>query len=115
MPPLNRKKIAIDIPEYRQFGKLKLISLSIIGLIIFGLGIGSFFIYKNIYETIDQMQNIVILKSQLGMEIIDFDKLDRVKKIWTEKNDPHKIKPARNPFTTSYAPQTTSTTLINTF
>jgi len=80
----NKKTI---IPEYKQYGRLRVISIFVIIILIAGFSFGLYFIYRNIYTAIDEMQNIVILKSELAMEIIDFDKYNTIKKEWEEKHE----------------------------
>ncbi len=112
MPIIAPKiKPKIDIPGYRQFGKLKIISLVVIGLILFAFGLSIYFVYRNIYQTIGEMQSIIILKSQMNTEVINFDKLQKVKEKWAEKQTSTTPQLNRDPF---YAAPTTSTLDITT-
>ncbi len=98
-------------PEYKQFLKLRLLSFAIIGLISAGVLFGCFFIYKNIFLTVSQAEEIILVKSNLTvLEIIDFDKFDRVKKLWQEKSSPAMDLPEIDPFN-YHSPTSTSSTL----
>ena len=86
-------------PEYKQFLKLRLLSFSIIGIILVGILLGTFFIYQNIFVTVSQAEQIILVKSNLtALEIIDFTRLDQVKKAWEEKNNPAAIVIIHDPF-----------------
>ena len=79
----SRKKPPIS--EYKQFIKLRTISLAVLGLLLTGFAFIMFFVYSNIYTAIDQVQSIIILKSKLGIETINFELFDKVKKTIEDK------------------------------
>lgn len=86
-------------PEYKQFLKLRLLSFAIVGLLILIIMLGGIFIYRNIFLTISQAEQIIITTSDLtAWEIIDFAKFDQVKKAWDEKNNPAPLAIVRDPF-----------------
>lgn len=89
-------------PEYKQFLKLRLLSFTIIGILILTIMLGIFFIYQNIFLTIGQAEQIILDKSNLtALEIIDFTKFDNVKKLWEEKNSALMPTAIRDPFNTA--------------
>ena len=66
---------AYRAPEYKQFLKLRLLSFTIIGSLILTIMLGGFFVYRNIFLTIGQAEQIILVKNNLTtMEIIDFTK-----------------------------------------
>lgn len=86
-------------PEYQQFLKLRVLSFVVIGLILVCVLLGGFFIYRNIFVTVSEAQQIIFVKSNLtALEIIDFAKFDQVKKAWNEKNSPAPLSIVRDPF-----------------
>lgn len=95
---LQTNKNELDIPEYRQFSKLRLLSILIIGFFVTILSIGIYFVYNNIYETINEIQSIVVMKSEFGAEIINFDSLEKVKTNWNLKHQNNNLELKRNPF-----------------
>lgn len=95
-------------PEYKQFLKLRLLSFVIIGILALTAMLGGFFIYRNIFLTIGQAEQIILIEGNLtALEIIDFAKFDKVKKLWEEKNStltPAVIRDPFNPAPTSTIP-----------
>lgn len=83
----KKQKNTYRAPEYKQFLKLRLLSFIIIGILALIVMLGGFFIYRNIFLTIGQAEQIILVKNNLSaLEIIDFAKFDKVKKLWEEKN-----------------------------
>lgn len=82
------KSPTYQLPEYRLFAKLKILSWAILSLLfIFALLI-SFFIYTNIYNTVGTAEQIIIQSNDLSsVEIIKFELFEKVKKTWDEKNN----------------------------
>ena len=98
-------------PEYKQFLKLRLLSFSAIGLIMLGILLGVFFIYQNIFVTVSEAQQIILVKSNLSaLEIIDFTKFDQVKKTWQQKSNTFVSLPVNDPLNVTSIPATTSFT-----
>lgn len=93
----NQKK-KYELPEYQQFSKLRLISMIISGIILIGFIVGMYFIYVNIYQTIGQIQSVMLTQSELNTQIIDFERLEIVQKTWNEKHQLELPALARDPF-----------------
>lgn len=86
-------------PEYKQFLKLRVLSFAIIGLLLSIIMIGGIFIYRNIFLTISQAEQIIVVASDItSWEIIDFAKFESVKKQWEEKNSDAAAIMTRDPF-----------------
>jgi hypothetical protein len=109
----KEKANAYRAPEYKQFLRLRLLSFSAIGLIMIGILLGVFFIYQNIFVTVSEAQQIIMVKSNLSaLEIIDFTKFDKVKKSWQQKNNTLATLPINDPLnvTSTSTPVATSFT-----
>ncbi len=97
MSQLNRKNLA-DIPEYKHYSLLRLISFLMIGLIGITIIGGAFFVYNNIYIAIGQTQVFMNIDQSLAIEVIDFAKYDRVDKTWQDKYSDEELVISRDPF-----------------
>lgn len=94
----RNKKNKIQIPEYKQYGKLRLLSFFIIGLIGVGLIGGIIFVYSNIYSAINQTQAVLMLNTNLSIKTINFTQYDKVDKLWKEKYSDEEMVLTRDPF-----------------
>lgn len=92
------KENPIEIPEYKRYSYLRLVSFLIVGAIGIIMMGGIFFIYNNIYVAIGQTQAFINLDQNLTIEIIDFTKYDRVDKAWQDKYSEEEIMITRDPF-----------------
>lgn len=88
-------------PEYKKYYYLRVLGFTIIGLIGAFLIGGIFFIYTNIYVTLGGVKTTLYLNSNLSIEVIDFNRYDKVKSAWQEKNDLIKPLPNKDPFSLS--------------
>lgn len=84
---INKKeKTAVyHAPEYKQFLILRIISFIFLGLLFFGAGAGSLFIYQNIFSTIEEAENMIATTDNQNIEMLDFQKYERVEEAWQEK------------------------------
>lgn len=73
--------------EYKQFIFLRIINICIIIIIISLIGYGLYFIRKNVFNTIVQAEEVIILENNLISEVIDFKKYDSVSNAWNKKNE----------------------------
>ena len=94
----NEKNKIIEIPEYKQYSRLRLLSFFIIGIIGVSVIGGILFVYSNIYTAIGQTQTVISLNTSLTIEIIDFGRYDRVDKAWKDKYSDRELKLSRDPF-----------------
>ncbi len=105
----KEKKQIYQSPEYKQFIILRIINYIFIAFIIISLGLSALFIQKNIFNTIEQAESILLLKNDPSTEIINFDKYETVEKKWQEKNSLISTPIERDPFNNinSTVPQVT--------
>lgn len=94
-PKINHQ---IEIKEYSQFGRFRLVILLALFLAMGGIAAGSYYIYGNIYMAVSQTKSQLMLDPLLSQEPIDFDKFDKVQKAWKEKNEQPAIELTRDPF-----------------
>ena len=92
------KENKIEIPEYKRYFYLRIVSLLIVGIIGSIIIGGIFFVYNNIYIAIGQTQAFMNLDQNLTIEIIDFTKYDRVDKAWKDKYSDEELIITRDPF-----------------
>lgn len=103
--PKNKNKLVLA--EYKQYNKLRLLSLIVIGLTLSGIWTGLFFIYNNIYLTISKTHSTFALNTTLGVEAIEFERYDKVKTAWEERGRMDVIEILRDPFHTIATTTTT--------
>jgi hypothetical protein len=97
----HTKKEQVFIPkEYQHIQWLRIISLAISVVLTGLLGVTIFFVYNNVYNTVDNVETILTLQSDLKIEPIDFTKLDRVNQAWIEKHSTSTIILTNDPFVT---------------
>ncbi|GEM_PF-2642346 len=96
-----RKKSSTNVPpsgfqkELQRLQLVLLVSLTVILL----LGIGaSVYVYRLIYTSLSQVQEIVAQKSALSAAIIDFNRYEEVEKKWNDKYMTNAVVAGRNPF-----------------
>lgn len=89
----------IEIKEYSQFSRFRLIIFLALFLAIGGIGIATYYIYCNVYIAINQAKSQLSLDPLLSQEPIDFDKFDKVQKAWKAKTEQPAIELTRDPFT----------------
>jgi hypothetical protein len=91
-------KIKIRIPKLK-FSPKYLYALSAITIITVLLALG-IFLYKNLYQSITQSEQIIVLKQEVAPDIIDMNKFNNVLDKLSEKINPEKIEwqHLKNPF-----------------
>lgn len=89
--------------EFKPIQSLRLIYFFMIGLIFFGVGSLSFFIYRHVYQAFEEINAIVVLKSEIGIETINFTVLSDVQQQWKEKFSEPSGTVLRNPFSPASA------------
>ena len=96
-------------PEYKQFRVLKIFSTIALVIIITGFLFGLGFIYHNIFKTLTNSESILIQKIGENIEVIEFEKLDRVMDHFHKKiSNPPTIN-TKDPFFGQIPPSTTTT------
>ena len=84
--------------EYKHIQSLRLLYILIGGAIAGTIGLIIFFIYSNVYRTLEDANTIIILRSDLGVETIDFRRLEAVKKTWKTRYQAERPTIHRDPF-----------------
>ena len=94
----DKKVFKIQNDKNKYIFILKMLSILIITLLA-GLMLATFlFVYQTVMNTIDQVQSISLYQSELRIELIDFNRLDKIEKKWEEKISNEKEKLTKNPF-----------------
>jgi len=94
----NRADIKIRNKKYRYIYTLRVISMLVIFLLAL-VAIGTaLFVYREITNTIGQVQSIALYQSELRIELINFNGLDKIEKKWNEKYNVEDMEIVRNPF-----------------
>ena len=89
----------INTPEFRQVPRLRIISIFLSGVFIFFIGFAVYFVYQNIYTSLNQIETLSVIQTHSASQTIDFDTLDKVQKMWDEKYSNVESVSLRNPFT----------------
>ena len=85
-------------PNNREIQALRLLTLVVFGAFALGLFGVAAFLYHRVYESIRRAETIVLLKSDLGVEGIDFAALSSATSAWSKKYATTTISIARDPF-----------------
>ncbi|MFA4830855.1 MAG: hypothetical protein WC862_00910 [Patescibacteria group bacterium] len=93
-----KENAVLQAVEYKHFAALRLISLGLIGIFAISIISVGFFIYQHIYTVVGQVQSILVLESQLGAAVVDFNTLEKVEAAWQEKYSANPPLIARDPF-----------------
>ena len=93
----KEKKQEYQSPEYKHFIILRIVSITFVGLLLLGSGIGAFFIYKNIFNTIEQANSLLLINNP-STEIINFTRYENVKQSWEKKNNLELVNITTDPF-----------------
>lgn len=108
----DKKVFKIQNDKNKYIFVLRMCSILIIALLIGLIFSTILFVYQTIMNTIGQVQSISLYQSELRVELIDFNRLDKIEKKWEEKIDNEKLNLKRNPFINKIS--VTTTTLNNT-
>ena len=95
---LQKPDAALRDTEFRHTSALRLLTLLIIGLLVFALGATAFFVYRSVTSSIGQIQSIILLQSELYIEPIDFDAFNKGRSAWNIKHATTTMMIARDPF-----------------
>ena len=94
----EKKEVKLQNQKTRYISVLRLISILVIAILITITAGTMIFVYQSIMNTIGQVQSIALYQSELRVELIDFNRLDKIEKKWQEKITAKKIYLKRNPF-----------------
>lgn len=98
--------------EYKHIQSLRLLYILIGGMITFSVGLIIYFIYSNVYRALEDANTIIILQSDLGIETIDFQKLETMESLWKKRYTLEEPVLVRDPFSIPLPPITTTSTTI---
>jgi hypothetical protein len=84
--------------EYRSTGILQLLTICAISIFLAVSIITVWFAFTRIQNTIGQVESIVLLQSELQIEFIDFDRLEKVTEAWEIKHSETQVEILRDPF-----------------
>lgn len=84
--------------EYKQAPTLRILSLLMMMVLIAVAGGTAIFVYARVSNTIGQVQSILVLQSELGVEPINFGRLEQVQAAWEAKHATSTLDIARDPF-----------------
>lgn len=102
LPKLNlrfrKPETAQKDAEFRHTSVLRIMSMLLIGFLVFIIGVTISFAYQSVTRTIGQVQSIILLQSEINIEPIDFSKLERVREEWERKQSTSTIAIGRDPF-----------------
>ena len=78
----SKKKFKIQNEKNKYIFILKILSILVI-ILLTGLILATFlFVYKTVINTIGQIQTISLYQSELRVELIDFNRLEKIEKKW---------------------------------
>lgn len=92
------KKIPGKKPEYAPLYILRLASLVIAPLVLATAIFVIYFIYQTVFTTVGQAQAIIYLQKQLGTDVVDFDRYEKVEAKWQEKINGAGVEIEKDPF-----------------
>lgn len=81
-----------------QFIRLRIMSMFFFLIFIIIVAGVSLYMYKKIETTTAQAQQIIVLKSELSIEAINFEAFQKVQNAWESKHSTTSPQIARNPF-----------------
>lgn len=65
--------------------RLRLANTIVITIFFFASIWVGYFVYHRIHNTIGQVQSIIVLRSQMSTEVIDFQTLERLEETWVHR------------------------------
>ena len=84
--------------EYKHVRTLRFATILLFGFLAYLVLHTVLFVYRNIYESIASAESIILLKSELGASVIDFERLHRVSAAWHKKQAAVMSIPSWDPF-----------------
>jgi len=105
----KKKKSKIEKSKLaKQFSYLRIISIIFFGIFIIIVGWTALYTQQTIQTATIQAQQIIIIKSELSIEPIDFEKFDLIQSSWNQKHTDSVPSITRNPFKKNKIPTTTT-------
>lgn len=84
--------------EYKHVYTLRVVYLIITGLLFLLLSFIVVFIYRNVFQALDEANVIVVLQSDLQMKTINFERLAEVEHDWIARQEMPAVIANENPF-----------------
>lgn len=99
LPEKKDKEITkIQNKKNKYIFVLRMLSILVMALLVGVIIATVLFVYQTIMNTIGQVQSISLYQSELRVELIDFNRLEKIEKKWEEKINEDKPNLIRNPF-----------------
>lgn len=86
--------------EYHSVRTLRFAYIFIVSFLVLLLFAAVWFMYRHVYNAIDEANNVILLKSELGIETIDFNRLERVRNEESDRENVVHLPLGRDPFIT---------------
>lgn len=77
---------------------LRLFTVSLIAIFSAGFIFVLYFLYQSVFTVINQVDAVLILQSNIRVEVIDFERFEKVDRAWKQKTASPDILIARDPF-----------------
>lgn len=97
----DKEIIKIQNKKNRYIFILRMLSILIMAFLAGVIFATILFVYETVMNTIGQVQSISLYQAELRVELIDFNRLDKIEKNWEEKISGDKPNIERNPFVTA--------------
>src|SRR3989344_3526279 len=99
--------------EYKHAPILRILSLFMLMILILVAGSTAFFVYYRLINTIGHVQSIIVLRSVLCMDPVNFERLEKVQAAWETKHATTTLLIVRDPFQAAPAAAASSTKPVN--
>lgn len=100
--------------DYTRLKKIKIFNIFLFIMLISTLSTTSWFIYTNVYTTIQKISDITLIENVKNFETIDFTTYEKTTSAWTEKTSGEStLIPSRDPFNKTLQIPTTTPQIIN--
>ena len=94
----KKQKDGDSFKEKNGFSNIFFSGIVIILIILSGILATTWFLYTNIYQTLDKVESISALQSNPNFEPIDFRLYNETQKAWEEKQTTAPLENLRDPF-----------------
>lgn len=85
--------------DYRRLKKIKIFNIFLIIMLVGTLSTTSWFIYNNVYTTIQKITDITLVENVKNFETINFTLYEKTTSAWIEKTSyEYPLLPNRDPF-----------------
>ncbi len=112
---IRKKKSKIEKSKFgQQFAYLRITSIFLFGIFILIVGWTAFYTQQTIQTATIQAQQIIIIKSELSIEPIDFEKFESIQSSWDQKHTDSIPNITKNPFKNITITTTTPDPIQNT-